>query len=226
MTKPALPGPPPTADQLHEAALDHLARYATTRAGLTRVLDRACLRWARRAGTEEAAAALPALRQTVRDLVARLAASGIVDDATFAASRAASLGRAGRSRRAIAAHLAARGVAGDDAKAALPDDPETELAAALGTRRPPPHWPLPHQPRRPAARTRAPRPRRLLARHRRTNPCHRPRHRGRRPRTTQTPLRTQGLCPWTPPSPSQVFARCGPRPLEPTTLKPYAKRDT
>ena len=54
-----------------------------------------------------------------------------MDDAAFAASRARSLGRAGRSRRAIAAHLAARGVAGDDARAALPDTQEAELAAAL-----------------------------------------------------------------------------------------------
>ena len=52
---------PPTEATLHEAALAHLSRYAASRAGLTRVLDRRCERWARAAGTEEAAAALPAL---------------------------------------------------------------------------------------------------------------------------------------------------------------------
>ncbi len=125
----------PTEATLHEAALAYLSRYAASRAGLTRALDRRCERWARAAGTEDAAAALPALRLAVREVVARLAAAGAVDDAAFAASRARSLGRSGRSRRAIAAHLAARGVAGDEARAALPDDPEAELAAALALAR-------------------------------------------------------------------------------------------
>lgn len=125
----------PTEASLHEAALAHLSRYAASRAALIRALDRRCQRWAREAGTDDAAAALPVLRQAVRDVVARLAAAGAVDDAAFAASRARSLGRTGRSRRAIAAHLAARGVAGDDARAALPDDPEAELASALALAR-------------------------------------------------------------------------------------------
>ncbi len=131
MRKPVESGPPPTEGMLREAALAHLSRYAATRAALIRVLDRKCERWARAADPEQAEAARPALRQTVRDVVNGLAAIGAVDDAAFAASRARSLGRSGRSRRAIAAHLAARGVPGDDARAALPDDPEVELAAAL-----------------------------------------------------------------------------------------------
>ena len=131
MRKPVESGPPPTEAMLHEAALAHMSRYAATRAALIRVLDRKCERWARAAGPEEAAAARPGLGQAVRDVVSRLAAVGAVDDAAFAASRARSLGRSGRSRRAIAAHLAARGVTGEDARAALPDDPEAELAAAL-----------------------------------------------------------------------------------------------
>jgi regulatory protein len=120
---------------LHEAALAYLSRYAASRARLHRVLDRRCERWAHDAGTEAAAAALPGLRQRVREVVARLAAAGAVDDAAFAVNRARSLGRTGRSRRAIAAHLAARGVTADDARAALPDDPEAELAAALALAR-------------------------------------------------------------------------------------------
>lgn len=123
-------GAPPDEAALHDAALAHLARYAATRAGLVRVLDRRVERWARAAGPE-AAGALAALRATVRVVVAQLAEAGAVDDAAFAAGRAGSLVRAGRSRRAISAHLAARGVAGEAARAVLPDDPETELAAAL-----------------------------------------------------------------------------------------------
>ena len=131
MKKPGESTPPPTEAMLHEAALAHLARYAASQAALTRVLDRSCERWARTAGSEIAAAARPGLRQAVREVVRRLAAAGAVNDAVFAAGRARSLERAGRSHRAIAAHLAARGVGSKDARAALPDDPEAELAAAL-----------------------------------------------------------------------------------------------
>jgi regulatory protein len=126
------PGSPPTEASLHDAALAHLSRYAASRAALIKVLDRRCERWARAA---EATEALPVLRQAVRAVVARLVEAGVVNDAAFAAGRVRSLGRSGRSRRAIAAHLAARGVAGDDASLALPDDPEAELAAALALAR-------------------------------------------------------------------------------------------
>ena len=53
----------------------------------------------------------------------------------FAATRAQSLSRAGKSRRGIAAHLAARGVAASVAQPALPDDPDVELAAAIALAR-------------------------------------------------------------------------------------------
>jgi len=56
--------------------------------------------------------------------------SGVVDDTAFAGARARSLTRAGRSRVAVSAHLAAKGVPQAVAQAALPD-PESELAAAL-----------------------------------------------------------------------------------------------
>ena len=122
---------PPTEAALHEAALAYLSRYAASRARLVEVLNRQCERWAERAGGEAAAARLADLRRLVRGVVERLVAAGIVDDAAFAASRARNLARGGRSRRAIAAHLAARGVSNGDAAEALPDDPEGELAAAL-----------------------------------------------------------------------------------------------
>ena len=97
-----------------------------------RVLDRRIDRWVRAvAGTAECddsqveAGARQAARQVARDLVA----AGAIDDAAFAAGRVRSLARAGRSRRAIAAHLAAKGV--PNGVAVLPDDPAAELAAAL-----------------------------------------------------------------------------------------------
>ncbi len=122
-------GPPPDQTRLHEAALAHLARYAATQAGLLRVLDRRVDRWARAADAPEEA--VRAARLAARAVVTKLAATGVVDDAAFAAARARSLTRAGRSRRAVAAHLRARGVAGAALDDALPDDPDAELAAAL-----------------------------------------------------------------------------------------------
>ncbi len=119
----------PTEASLHEAALAHLARYATTQAGLLRVLDRRIDRWARAADAERDA--VQVAKRMVRVVVARLAASGAVDDAAFAANRARRLIRAGHSRRAVAAHLAAHGVATETVRHALPADDEAELAAAL-----------------------------------------------------------------------------------------------
>jgi regulatory protein len=125
---------PPDEAALHEAALAHLARYAATRAGLVRVLDRRVERWARRqeeSEPEAVAAAVREARALVRRVADRLEAAGILDDAAFAQSRARALARAGRSARAIAAHLAVRGVPKEVTAAAVPDDPEAEFAAAL-----------------------------------------------------------------------------------------------
>lgn len=136
-TRPPLP---PTSEELHEAALAHLARFAATERGLLRVLTRRIDRWARQAGeTDQAAEADPdavaeagrRARAEAAEVVRRLAAAGAVDDTAFAASRARRLARTGRSRRAIGAHLAAKGVPAETARAVLPDDPEAELDAAL-----------------------------------------------------------------------------------------------
>ncbi len=129
-------GRPPDAARLREAALAHLARFAATEVALRRVLERRVDRWARAAEAEgqdrEAiAAAAAAARAAAAEVARAMVAAGAVDDAAFAESRARRLARAGRSRRAIAAHLAAKGVAAETAGAALPDDPEAELAAAL-----------------------------------------------------------------------------------------------
>jgi regulatory protein len=93
-----------------------------------RVLDRRVERWARAASAQPDA--LPLARHTVRAVVAELAAAGLLDDAGFAETRTRSLVRRGRSRLAIASHLAARGVEGA-IRDALPQDEETELAAAV-----------------------------------------------------------------------------------------------
>jgi regulatory protein len=113
---------------LHDAALAYLSRYAATEAGLRRVLDRRVDRWARAAdGGDDAIAEA---KRTASDVVARLAAAGAVSDSAFAENRARSLTRAGRSRRAIAAALAAKGVARETARCVLPSD-EAELVSAL-----------------------------------------------------------------------------------------------
>jgi regulatory protein len=123
---------PPDEAGLYQAALTYLARYAATEAGLRRVLDRRIDRWARgAAGREDAAEQAVAARQAARAVVARLAAAGAVSDTTFAESRARSLVHAGRSRRAAIAQLAAKGVDAGLAQTVLPEDPDTELAAAL-----------------------------------------------------------------------------------------------
>lgn len=123
----------PDKASLHEAALTYLARYPTTRARLERVLLRRIARWQRAAtGEPEAIAAIVAHARTeAHTVVERLAAAGAVDDAAFAAARARRLARGGKSRRAIAAHLLARGIEEETLAATLPADPSAELLAAL-----------------------------------------------------------------------------------------------
>lgn len=127
----APPAPPPDEAALHQAALAYLARYAATEIGLRRVLDRRIDRWARDRDREEVAAQIAEARRAALAVVARLAASGAVDTAAFAAGRARSLARGGRSRRAIAAHLAAKGVDAATVRETLAQNPSTELAAAI-----------------------------------------------------------------------------------------------
>jgi regulatory protein len=120
-------GPPPGETALREAALTYLARYSATQTGLLRVLNRRIARWARAADAPAEATQAP--KAAARAVVARLAELGVVNDAAFAEGRARALHRAGRSRRAIAAHLQAKGVPAS--LATPPDDPAAELAAAL-----------------------------------------------------------------------------------------------
>jgi regulatory protein len=105
-----------------------MARYAGTEAALRRVLARKVDRWARTAegDAEDVAEAMRRARAAIPGVVERLRQSGVLNDAAFAEARARRLTRAGKSRRATMAHLAAKGVGG----ASLPEDPERELAAA------------------------------------------------------------------------------------------------
>ena len=130
------PGAAPTRDVLHEAALAYLARGSATATTLSRVLDRKVSTWARRATRAARDPELVALdvagcRAAIVAIVARFQEVGLIDDAAYAKSRARSLSRSGRSRRAISAHLAAKGVAEETVRDALPSDAEVELAAAL-----------------------------------------------------------------------------------------------
>ncbi|WP_431281432.1 regulatory protein RecX [Humitalea sp. 24SJ18S-53] len=137
---PPAAGPVPDAARLRDAALLHLSRYAATEAGLRRVLERRVATWARRAEAEgqppeRIAAAVATGRVAATEIARRMTAAGAVDDTAFAATRALRLQRAGKSRRAIAAHLAAKGVAADTAAAALPESDVADLLAALATLR-------------------------------------------------------------------------------------------
>ena len=125
--------PPLDRPVLRELALAYLARFAATEIGLQRVLERHIERWARemRAAGQEAEREIAEARVAAREITAELVACGAVDDASFAAARAQRLVRTGRSRRAVAAHLAARGVKAATIEAVLPGAEETELAAAL-----------------------------------------------------------------------------------------------
>jgi regulatory protein len=130
------PGPAPARSVLHEAALAYLARGSATAATLGRVLDRKVSTWAWKAARaardpDLIASDVSTCRQSIEAIVARFCEVGLINDAAYATSRARSLSRAGRSRRAIAAHLAAKGVDAETAREALPNDAEVELAAAL-----------------------------------------------------------------------------------------------
>jgi regulatory protein len=122
---------------LRAVGLDYATRYGGTTAAMARILDRRIHRWERAmleagdADPDAIAAQAATLRQAAGRVVASLTAVGAVDDAAFAESRARRLRRSGRSRRAVLAHLGAKGVGASLAGAAVPEDEATEFAAAL-----------------------------------------------------------------------------------------------
>jgi regulatory protein len=123
---------PPDEAALYEAALNHLARYGATEAGMARVLTRKIDRWARQNAAEDAEpeTAARAAKAAIPRVIARLKTANVLNDDAFAASRAKRLTREGKSRRGALAHLAAKGIAPGTAAMALADDAERELAAA------------------------------------------------------------------------------------------------
>jgi regulatory protein len=117
------------AAYLERAALHYLERFASSAANLRRVLLRKVHRSAEAHGTDPDEG-----RGLVDALVARFAASGLLDDAAYARARAATLHRRGASRQAIRGKLAAKGIDADMAAVALgeiaEDGAALDLAAA------------------------------------------------------------------------------------------------
>ena len=124
--------PPPDAASLREAALNYLARYATTETGLRRVLQRRIDRWARQAsGQDDTVERVAAANACIPAIVVRMVELGLVNDAAYAEARARGLALSGRSRQAITARLMAKGIAPTQAREALPEQEGGELASAL-----------------------------------------------------------------------------------------------
>jgi len=113
------------AAYLRRAALHYLERYSVPAAQLQRVLLRKVERSCRHHGLEP-----QPFRAMVDEIVASLVASGLVDDRRFAEARAQSLRRKGRSARAVAAGLAAKGVGRDVVADTVVSDEAVELDAA------------------------------------------------------------------------------------------------
>ena len=118
-----------TASYLENAALHYLERFSSSSANLRRVLMRKVARSARAHGTDPAEGA-----GLVEAIIARYLQSGLLDDAAYAAQRAASLRRRGASRYGIRGKLAVKGVEAELIDAALEkldDEPGSgDLAAA------------------------------------------------------------------------------------------------
>lgn len=133
---PREPGVAPTRAALHEAALAYLARGAATGDSVKKTLARRIDNWVRRSvragrDAEGVASDAATARELVPEIVARLREVGLVNDSSFAENRAKRLSSAGRSRRAISAHLAHKGVDAATVREAVPHDAGAELGAAL-----------------------------------------------------------------------------------------------
>ena len=122
-----------TPDLIEGWALGYLGRYASSAENLRRVL----LRHIRRRAPEAAGGFAGAVEM----LIERYRASGLLDDAGYAAARAHSLYRRGEPRHKIQARLLAKGVAASvagEAVAALgaeTGDPDLAAACAFARRR-------------------------------------------------------------------------------------------
>ncbi len=124
-----------TPSYLENAALHYLERFASSSANLKRVLmrkvDRSLAYWSEHGPTgrrEDHAAQVDAV-------IEKLARLGYLNDAAYAESKVRALHRQGKGSRTIRATLAAKGVGGELAAAALDllaeDVAEPDLAAAI-----------------------------------------------------------------------------------------------
>ncbi|MGE4221186.1 MAG: regulatory protein RecX [Alphaproteobacteria bacterium] len=119
-----------TRQSLENAALHYLERFAASTESLRRVLMRRVERSARAHGTDRDEGA-----EAVAAILARFQGAGLLDDATYAEGRVASLHRRGVSARGIRRQLAAKGVDRETVEDVLAqlaaDTPDPDLAAAI-----------------------------------------------------------------------------------------------
>lgn len=112
------------AARLEELALAYVARFATSRAKLTRYLSRK-IRESEWSDALDPAAACEAL-------VAKVERLGFVDDKQYAAMRGAAMTRRGLGVRRVKAQLWVDGIAPDDSGEAVESAEQAALASALG----------------------------------------------------------------------------------------------
>ncbi len=139
-SKPRPPPALPTPDRLKTAALTHLERFAATRSGLARFLERRVARYERATGE-----AVPDAPGWIAAIVADCVRLGYVDDRLLAEAKLAGLRGQGHSRRAIIAKLLAKGVSQADIAAVFKDaeqpapgdaaDPDADAAWVYARRR-------------------------------------------------------------------------------------------
>ena len=121
------PIPPLNAEQLHELALRYVGKYATTRAKLRGYLHRK-IRERGWSGPEDPA---------TDALVERMARSGVVDDATYALTKARSLSDRGYGKGRVGQALRASGIEEEDGAEArdLAEERAADAAIRFARRR-------------------------------------------------------------------------------------------
>ncbi len=123
-----------TEKRLANIAAYYLQRYSSTAPQLRQVLTRRC----DRSQKAEGAAPRAEMIEWVNALVARLVAAGAVNDAAYAAGKAARMRGLGKGSGRIRAALRAKGITADEAErvvaetATRADGSSADLAAALG----------------------------------------------------------------------------------------------
>jgi len=116
---------PPTQDRLTRSALHYLERYASSEANLRRVLERKVLKAC--TALELDPSDFSGLIETV---VASCVRNGLINDRTYAETKAAGLRRRGGSARKIEAQLAAKGVDRETIETVLQDTDQSDDDAA------------------------------------------------------------------------------------------------